>query len=41
MIYAEWTLYGVFDNAVFITWDEYHAATFNPDIIILVVRVIR
>lgn len=41
MIYAEWTLYGVFDNAIFITGDEYHAATFNPDIIILVVRVIR
>lgn len=41
MIYAEWTLYGVFDNAIFNTWDEYHTATFNPDIIILVVRVIR
>lgn len=41
MIYAEWTLYGEFDNGIFSTWDEYHAATFNPDIKIKVVRVIR
>lgn len=38
MIYAEWMLYGQFDNAFFANWDEYHAATFNPDIEIMVVR---
>lgn len=32
MIYAEWTLYGEFENGIFPTWDAYHAATFNPDI---------
>lgn len=41
MIYAEWTLYGEFNNAIFHSWDTYHATTFNPDIEIKVVRVIR
>ena len=41
MIYTEWTLYGEFENGIFPTWDAYHAATFNPDIEIKVVRVIR
>ena len=41
MIYAEWTLYGEFENGIFPTWDTYYAATFNPDIEIKVVRVIR
>lgn len=40
MIYAEWTLDGVFGNGFFYSWDEYHAFTFNPDIDILVVRVV-
>lgn len=40
MIYAEWFLYGEFHNAIFHTWDAYHAATFNPDCDIKVVRVI-
>lgn len=26
MIYAEWTLYGEFENGIFPTWDAYHAA---------------
>lgn len=41
MIYAEWTLYGEFDNGIFPTWDAYHAATFNPDINITLVRVMK
>lgn len=30
MIYAEWTLYGVFYNDFFATWEEYFRATYNP-----------
>lgn len=41
MIYAEWTLNGEFDNGIFSSWDSYHAATFNPDMNILVVRVMK
>ena len=41
MIYAEWTLYGEFDNGIFPTWDAYHAATFTPDINITLVRVMK
>ena len=41
MIYAEWTLNGEFDNGIFHTWDAYHAATFNPDINITLVRVMK
>lgn len=40
-IYAEWTLDGVFNNGFFTTWDAYHAATFNPDIEIKVVKVLH
>lgn len=40
MIYAEWTIGGAFDNGIFRSWDEYHAATFNPDVEIMLVRVI-
>lgn len=41
MIYAEWTLYGNFENGIFNSWAEYFAATFNPDIVLLVVREIK
>lgn len=41
MIYAEWTLNGAFDNGIFPTWDAYHAATFNPDMNITLVRVMK
>lgn len=41
MIYAEWMLYGKFENGIFPTWAAYYAATFNPDTDIKVVRVIR
>ena len=41
MIYAEWTLNGAFDNGIFPTWDAYHAATFNPDMNITSVRVMK
>lgn len=41
LIYAEWTLYGEFNNGFFHSWDEYHAATFSPDCNIKVVRVIK
>ena len=41
MIYAEWTLHGVFENGIFTSWDEYHAATFNPEIDVEIVRVIK
>lgn len=37
-IYAEWTLYGEFHNAFFDSWDEFHAAMFNPDIDLLVLQ---
>jgi len=41
LIYAEWFLYGIFYNDFFATWDAYHAATFNPDSEIRVVKVIH
>lgn len=41
MIYAEWLLHGEFDNGIFSTWDEYHAATFNPDIEVKLVRIVK
>lgn len=40
-IYAEWKKDSVFDNGFFNSWDEYHAAFFNPDIELLCVRVIN
>ncbi len=40
MVYAEWRRYGVFDNGIFTSWTEYHAATFNPDTEILLVKEI-
>lgn len=39
-IYAEWEKDGIFDNGFFNTWDEYHAAFFNPNIELLCIRVI-
>ena len=41
MIYAEWTRGGAFDNGIFPSWDAFHAATFSPDINILLVRVMH
>ncbi len=41
LIYAEWELHGQFENGIFLNWDEYHAATFNPNMIIKIVRVIK
>lgn len=41
MIYAEWTINGIFDNGIFPTWDAYHDAAFNPDMIITLVRAIN
>lgn len=38
MIYAEWTLYGEFHNEFFHTWDAFHAATFSPDIEIMLIK---
>lgn len=38
MIYAEWKLYGKFDNGFFKSWNEYFEATFNPDMQILLVK---
>lgn len=40
MIYAEWTLNGVFDNGIFRCWGEYHNVMFNPDIEIILVKLI-
>ena len=40
MIYAEWILSGELDNGFFPTWDEYHAAMFNPDIKTILVKKI-
>ena len=40
MVYAEWILNGEFDNGLFRTWDEYHAAMFNPEIKIILVKKI-
>lgn len=31
-IYAEWTLYGKFYNEFFNRWEDFFAATFNPDL---------
>ena len=36
MIYAEWTI-----NGIFPTWDAYYNATFNPDTIVTLVRVMN
>lgn len=41
MIYAEWELNGKFDNGIFHSWDEYHAAMFNPDIDIILFRIMK
>lgn len=32
MIYAEWILNGKLFAGVFYSWEEFHAATFNPEI---------
>lgn len=40
-IYAEWTCEGEFENGIFDRWDDFYAATFNPDIEILTVKTIR
>lgn len=39
MIYAEWTLYGVFENGFFDTWENFIRATFSPDIEILAIKM--
>lgn len=36
-IYAEWNEDGVFQNGLFASWADFHAATFSPDIELLVV----
>lgn len=41
MIYAEWTLYGVFENGFFASWGEFYDATFSPEIDVKVVRAIK
>ena len=41
MIYAEWTINGIFDNGIFPTWAAYYYATFNPDTIVKLVRVMN
>ena len=41
MIYAEWLINGEFNNAFFTGWNEYHAATFSPEIEILFVKEIK
>lgn len=41
MIYAEWTINGIFDNGIFPTWDAYHNATFSPDMIVIFVRAMN
>ena len=40
-IYIEFTLNGQFDNAILTSWDEYHKIMFNPEIDVLLVKVIR
>lgn len=40
-IYIEFTINGQFNNAIFASWDEYHRATFNPEIDILLIKLIR
>lgn len=40
-IYAEWILYGEFHNGFFTRWEDYFAATFNPDCEILIVKEIE
>lgn len=40
-IYAEWTLCGKFYNEFFNRWEDFFAATFNPDCEIKVVREIK
>lgn len=41
MIYAEWTINGVFDNGIFPTWNAYYSATFNPNMVVTFVRVMN
>lgn len=41
MIYAEWMLYGSFENGIFYSWEEFHKATFCPDIDIITIKVIK
>lgn len=40
-IYIEFTINNQFHNAIFASWDEYHAATFNPEINVTLVKIIR
>lgn len=40
-IYAEWILYGKLYNDFFNRWEDFHAATFNPDCEIKVVKEIK
>lgn len=40
-IYAEWMLYREFFNDIFSSWEEFHKATFCPDIDIITIKVIK
>lgn len=40
MIYAEWNQNGAFQNAIFESWEDYHAAVFSPEIELLTLCVI-
>ena len=40
-IYAEWYINGNFDNRFFSSWDEYYAFTFNPNVGVKEIRIIR